>query len=113
MHQQHYTWSFAYWGRAVGSRTARAIDVAARLAAATGLEARIDEQPSRIRITTQIPDDLTEPARQTVLAALAALPPTDTYGHDRTEDDLQTLWVELRDWRSPPDDHSSAGGDAG
>jgi hypothetical protein len=86
----------------VGSRTARAIDVAARLSAATGYRPDISEQPSFTRITVQIPSDLTETARQTVLAALAALPPTDTYGHDRTEDDSQTLWVELRDRRDLP-----------
>lgn len=96
----------------MGSRTARAIDVAARLSAATGNQPRTDETPTSTRITVQIPAELSEPARQTVLAALAALPPTDTYGHDRTEDDSQTLWVELRDWRIPPHDHDPPGGDA-
>lgn len=88
----------------MGSRTARAIDVAARLSAATGIEPEFDQQPARIRITTTIPNNLSEPARLTVLAALAALPPTDSFGHDRTEDARQTLWVELRDWRNPPHD---------
>jgi hypothetical protein len=86
----------------VGPRTARAIDVAARLSAATGLEPQVTADPSFTRITVPIPSTLSETARQTVLAALAALPPTDTYGHDRAEDDSQTLWVELRDRREPP-----------
>ncbi|MHA6760139.1 hypothetical protein [Streptacidiphilus sp. PAMC 29251] len=86
----------------MGSRTARAIDVAARLSAATGHQARTDEQPSHTRITVSIPTELSEVARQTVLAALAALPPTDIYGHDRAEDDSQTIWVELRDRRNLP-----------
>ena len=86
----------------MGSRTARAIDVAARLSAATGNQAHTDEQPSRTRVTVAIPDDLSEVARQTVLAALAALPLTDIYGHDRAEDDAQTLWVELRDRENQP-----------
>ena len=86
----------------MGSRTARAIDVAARLSAATGCEPLTSEDPSRIRITVPVPTGLSETARQTVLAALAALPPTDTYGHDRAEDHSQTLWVELRDRRNPP-----------
>ncbi|MFC1419215.1 hypothetical protein [Streptacidiphilus cavernicola] len=86
----------------MGSRTARAIDVAARLSAATGQEPRTSEDPEVTRITVAIPADLSEPARLTVLAALAALPLSDTYGHDRAEDDSQTLWVELRDRRNPP-----------
>ena len=85
----------------MGSRTARAIDVAARLSAATGYEPHTSEQPSFTRITVAIPHNLTETARQTVLAALAALPATDTYGHDRAVDDSQTLWVELRDRKDP------------
>lgn len=61
------------------------------LRAATGTEPTVDEQSQRVRIETEIPDDLGPAERQAVLLAIADCP---RYGHDRTAERV-TVWAEL------------------
>ena len=80
----------------MGTRTARAIDLATRLTVATGHEPEVDTTAEHTFITATIPEGLTEARRRSVLAALAGLPATDTYGHELTATG-ELVWAELHD----------------
>ncbi|MEV4434381.1 hypothetical protein [Streptomyces sp. NPDC049585] len=65
--------------------------LAALFAAATGCTPRTEETRDRIRVEVELPTDLGEQARRTVLMTLSN---ADRYGHDRTRDGA-VVWAEL------------------
>ena len=75
--------------------------IAARLAVATGSQVRREEDPSGIRLEVDLPQELSETARRTVLAAIAD---ADAYGHGLTGEG-DHLWALIIDQAGQnPDD---------
>ncbi|MET9516435.1 hypothetical protein [Streptomyces sp. NPDC002994] len=73
------------------SAETKAAAVAAMLTAATGEEPRLDETPDRIRVETDLPEDLAPVTRIAVLTALAI---AARFGHSRTANG-DIVWAEL------------------
>lgn len=69
----------------------RAAELAEQLAKAASREPRTDQTPERIRIEADLPDKLTNSARDGILAAITQ---ADRYGHSRTEHG-EVAWMEL------------------
>ncbi|PWI41061.1 hypothetical protein [Streptomyces sp. ICBB 8177] len=73
------------------SPEARAREVADRLAAATGTEARTLATPEAIRVEVYVPDEIPEPLHTALVDALRR---ADRYGHARTAD-AAVAWAEI------------------
>lgn len=69
----------------------RAAELAEQLAKAARREPRTDQSPERIRIEVDLPDKLTNSARDSILAAITQ---ADRYGHNRTSSG-GVAWMEL------------------
>lgn len=67
------------------------------LAAATKSEPRVTETPHIVRIEADLPDDLGDVVRATILTALGN---ADRYGHVHSTDG-DTVWAEI-DRKAPP-----------
>ncbi|MDQ1009839.1 hypothetical protein QFZ82_004324 [Streptomyces sp. V4I23] len=68
-----------------------AVALAGMLAAATSSKPRITETPNAIRIEVNLPQELSNVTRSTILTSLGT---ADRYGHDRT-DDGDSVWAEI------------------
>ncbi|KDN83039.1 hypothetical protein [Kitasatospora cheerisanensis] len=80
-------------------RTTRVFDLAARLAAATGAEARIRRLPGGgYRVEATLPGD---PDARDHLVLLDVLSEADRYGHRQTARS-HTIWAELDPPQEPP-----------
>ncbi|MFF3948019.1 hypothetical protein OG937_10565 [Streptomyces sp. NBC_00510] len=64
--------------------------IAARLLAATGTEVERREDQTGVRLIVALPEELDEPHRAFLLAALAD---ADDYGHDHAGDGTQQAWA--------------------
>ncbi|MEU6173969.1 hypothetical protein ABZ832_18860 [Streptantibioticus parmotrematis] len=91
------------------SPEARAAEVAALLAAATGTEARTTSTPDAIRVEVDVPDEIPEPLHTALVDALRR---ADRYGHARTTD-AAVAWAEItrtgdEDEHDGQDDHDDS-----
>lgn len=73
------------------SPEARARQVAERLTAATGIQARTTETPETIRVEVDVPTEITT---ELLTAIVTALGIADRYGHDHTATE-GVAWAEI------------------